>query len=278
MDLEKSLQKFQADISSWKQGDCFLTEKEFPYTFNPNFTKLYTGDPVEGNASTGIVDVEGLVIVSQTCDVIRDVVKRPYLEVAALVKLNKGDFKGVKAGKVSRHLYVPQLEAQQIVANIEMIATVEKLYLMGKDRISGFNTEKEARGFAYALGKKRARFPFPDDFVAVMEPMTSHLKDKELEAVEAKAVERVMEIRVKADPTWEGSKIDVELLFITEVTNQEIIDEIEKYVDERWLPLVRDNGKYVFNYQVKSYDGISAMEYRSSEEYETDHVSGVARR
>lgn len=56
--------------------------------------------------------------------------------------------------------------------------TVEKAVVASWTRTDGCRTDEQRRAFATALSRKRARFAFPDDFVAAARQLQDRLADK----------------------------------------------------------------------------------------------------
>lgn len=88
----------------WRQGDFSLDSGlEFIYlagTTRPHSpvsgrsaTPSGDGEAIEPNATAVADEVRGLVVLSQTCDLVRGCRSRPFVEVAPLVEVT-GDFVG----------------------------------------------------------------------------------------------------------------------------------------------------------------------------------------
>jgi hypothetical protein len=79
-------------LSQWRQGDCALAEHWFAHRFAPEHPIT---PPARELAAAGVdlaeSQVDGLVVLTQTCDIVRRCADRPYIEVAPLVEIDPGD-------------------------------------------------------------------------------------------------------------------------------------------------------------------------------------------
>jgi len=77
-------------LKPWRQGDCVVGEQWFVHRFAP--TEPLTPESVEladGELDLVEVPVRGLVLLSQSCDVVRSAHQSPFLEVAPLVMVSE---------------------------------------------------------------------------------------------------------------------------------------------------------------------------------------------
>jgi hypothetical protein len=97
-----------AALNEWRQGDLALDESWF----------VHVGDPAEpltdASAEAGAEglqaltsEVAGLVVVTQTCDVVRTCLTRPYVEVSPLVPMRADDLLAVQRGRRTALLVHP---------------------------------------------------------------------------------------------------------------------------------------------------------------------------
>ena len=77
-------------------------------------------------------------------------------------------------------------------------------------RMQGMRTDQEARTFAQALARKRARFAFPDDFNCWVKPLSKRFSKKHdsPESPEGAALRSLAEIRVRASPSWDARQVE----------------------------------------------------------------------
>ena len=100
-------------LSTWRQGDCVLGEHWFAQRTVPDIDGVTLQE----------VPVDGLVVLTQTCDVVRDHKDRPALEVSPLVAVNAADLKAIAKGYRPRYAYVAALESRVLVADLDRVMT-----------------------------------------------------------------------------------------------------------------------------------------------------------
>jgi hypothetical protein len=147
-----------AVLTSWRQGDCVVGEQWFVH-------RLALDAPLtEGSfaaAKEGIdlaeCEVHGLVVLSQTCDIVRSCAERPYLEITPLVNVDEPELRAIERGRRPRYAFIPGLRDKELVADLDRVMTVEKAVVASWMRVPGCMTDQEARDLARALARKRTR-------------------------------------------------------------------------------------------------------------------------
>nr|WP_294523765.1 hypothetical protein [uncultured Rhodopila sp.] len=168
-------QAVDAALAAWRQGDIVLGEDLFfvqladlarPITREAAETAKERGSD-EATPDIGAVfsEVAGFVILTQTCDVVRESAERPYLDVAPLVPVSAERLEEVRALRRPASAFVPAAAPHKLVADLDRVMTVEKSVVATWLRTPGWTDDEEIRAFAEALARKAARFAFPDDFV-----------------------------------------------------------------------------------------------------------------
>ena len=166
-------------LQAWRQGDCTLEPQWFVHRINPSLTLTAAGlAAARESAELAEQQVNGLVVVSQTCDIVRACQERPYLEVCPLVRVSDETLHQIERGRKPAYAYLPQLADRQLVADLDRTMTVEKAMILCWNRIPGCASDPEVRSFAQALARKRARFAFPDDFNLWARKLQGRLVDK----------------------------------------------------------------------------------------------------
>ncbi len=168
--------EIEAALRNWRQGDVSLDSGlEFIHLADP--TCPHTATSVEAvatahggatQAAENIVvaeEVKGVVVLTQTCDIVRPWEDRPFVEVAPLVGLDDETVEQVRRLKRPAFAYVPGMAEKGLVADLDRVMTVEKAIVASWTRVSGWRTDTESRMFSRALARQRSRFAFPDDFV-----------------------------------------------------------------------------------------------------------------
>lgn len=85
-------------LAEWRQGDVVLGKQPFVYVADPNraLTPESKAAKSAGHFQAINKEVDGLVVVTQSCDIVRGCKDRPFIEVAPLVKVKEEDLKQIK--------------------------------------------------------------------------------------------------------------------------------------------------------------------------------------
>jgi hypothetical protein len=265
-------------LQDWRQGDCTLDKHWFVHRLNPALaiTKAGLGAAKEG-AELAELEVAGLVVVSQTCDIVRDCRDRPYLEVCPLVGVSDDALHEIERGRRPAYAFVPRLAEQHLAADLDRVMTVEKPAVLNWVRTAGWSSDVEARTFAQALVRKRARFAFPDDFTLWARKLQNRLIDKhDKNTQEGRALRALREIRVQATPSWDSNAVELMFFFIR--SQEDINFEGKEWQEllDAWLKLVPAAGRFTSVYgQVSSLDELTAADYIHSDQLDLDHLSSL---
>jgi hypothetical protein len=209
-------QQVDAALREWCQGDCVLGEQWFVHRFNPQLPLTDASrDALSNEGDLLESEVVGFAVVTQTCDIVRSCVSRPFLEVVPLVEVDSQKLQEVQRGRRPQYAFIPNLAEKCFVADLDRVMTLEKAVVIGCQRIQGCTTDEERRMLGYALARKRSRFAFPDDFTAFAKKLQSRLQEKHDKAsTEGEALRALREIRVRASPFWDASEIKLMFWFI----------------------------------------------------------------
>ena len=198
-------------LQAWRQGDCTLEPQWFVHRINPSLALTPAGSAA-AREGTELAEqrVNGLVVVSQTCDIVRACQERPYLEVSPLVRVSDEALRQIERGRRPAFAFLPQLSDRQLVADLDRTMTVEKAMVLCWSRVPGCASDPEVRAFAQALARKRARFAFPDDFNLWARKLNGRLVDKhDKDSPEGRALRALREIRIQASPSWDAGAVAV---------------------------------------------------------------------
>jgi hypothetical protein len=197
------------------------------------------------------------------------------VEVAPLVEVNANHLAEIQRGYRPQYAYIPGVADQNLVADLDRVMTVEKTVVSRWERKPGCSTDEEVRAFAQAVSRKRARFAFPDDFAEFVNPLQGRIKEKHGKASrEGEALRALIEIRVRAEPSWEAKTIKLLFYFIRNL--REVTFQGRNWNDfrEQWLALVPERGRYIrVDGIVVTHDDITAREYLESDRLDLDHLS-----
>lgn len=236
-----------AAMQSWRQGDVaqvrsFSHFADLRRPVTSASIQLSQSSPESGLSTTRIgTAVEGLVVLTQTCDIRRPSVDRPYVEVCPLISVDSSIAAAAALGERPSFAALPAL-GDRAVADLDRVMTVEKGWLSLASITLGWNQDSEIRKFQAAVARRYQRFAFPDDFTKA----ASKLRDKiisrhgKLTSPEGQLFSIVRQVRVSADPHWSASEVDVTLSFILAANT---LDEIPEEIGDteqltntlRWL-------------------------------------------
>ena len=101
---ETTVTKIDDALQHWRQGDFVLgTELPFLTVIDPAHPLTDEGAAAaSGGNDLAEIDVEGLLVVSQTCDVVRSCATRPYVEVCPLLTATPSQLRQAERGRVPR--------------------------------------------------------------------------------------------------------------------------------------------------------------------------------
>lgn len=272
-----------AATEQWRQGDFFLSDDLFfihladlacPLTSEANQIAAERSEAgesleVEGIAST----VCGYVVITQTCDIVRNCETRSYIELSPLVEVTPSVLKETRLLRRPALAFIPGASNENLVADLDRIITIEKSILRSYARISGCNDDSERRAFADALARHRTRPAFPDDFNKCMGPLRDHLKKiHRYEDAEGLLIQSIGEIRVSASPNWDTDKIEILVWFILLDQVAPPTRDISQYID-KWLSLFGTSEKYSLEAVVCRLEEMKASEYVGSDRLDLDQLS-----
>jgi hypothetical protein len=244
------------------------------------------GDVVEGlidfvkksidPAGDGLVDEtvrkRGAVIITQTCDIVRDVDKVPHIQVAPLVELPEGEARSARRGERPTYVHVPGY-GKSAFADLDLIMTVAKPALARFGRVRGCRNEDERFRFGQGVARRWGRFAFPNDVVDALRPLRTRLDKKADKGTpEGEAIRLLDSVFVSVDPDWEKEDGAVTLHFVVpdDVAESEIRDMRKQA--ESWMELV-PKGLRAFDASVERLSEVSATEYLAWQRLDYDFVS-----
>ena len=225
--------RIDAALRPWRQGDIALVERWFVHVGDPARPLTWAAaETTEAGPQALMSEVAGLIVVTQTCDVVRSCVERPFVEVCPLVEVSEEHLHDVRRARCPAYAFVPALADRRLVADLDRVMAVEKSIVADWKRTPGWAVDGEARGFAQALARKRVRFAFPDDFTALTRKLQGRMVEKhERNSDEGRALRALREIRVQASPSWHSSAVTLMFWFVRH-------EEDTDFEGKSWAPLV----------------------------------------
>jgi hypothetical protein len=181
---------------------------------------------------------DGVVILSQTCDVVLP--DRLTIVAAPLVRLSGDVLKQATRGGRPRYVAVPAAGADAF-ADLDIIGTLDKSILADTPVITGVGAaDADIRRFGQRVARRFGRFPFPDEVVPWLTPLTDVVTGKYGKVTgEALALEQVVELRVEATGGWAAPPYALTLVTIVRAGTLPELEEKDQ-IDlpsslQRWL-------------------------------------------
>ena len=270
----------------WRQGDVSL-DAGLEFVHFANLSRPHSpasaqvaealandGEAIEAGATAVLEEVRGVVILSQTCDIIRGCRDRPFVEVAPLIEVPEQWVEEIRRLKRPAFAYVPTTVGDRLVADLDRTMTVEKALIAGWTRIPGWETDDALRDFARALARKRSRFAFPDDFIAAARNLQEHLIDKHNRQTDEGAHLRALrEIRVRAAPSWDDDEVQLSWWFIKEADPVDVQVDWPRFLDQ-WLALFDQTGRFRLDPPIACrLEDMTARDYVESDHLDLDRLT-----
>jgi hypothetical protein len=267
-------------LAAWRQGDVAFPD-EFVFLHLADLRQPLTEEAkelaaeldrgVHGVAST----VDGVVVVSQTCDIVRACADRHFIEVCPLVALDEALLEDVKKRRRPAYAWIPLISADNaLVADLDRVMTVEKAVVAKWARVPGWSTDEEARAFALALARKRARVAFPADFNHAVHAFHRRIREKNAKnSLEGRMLRSLREIRVRAAPSWDAPIAKIFLWFIKSEDPANLQGDWDAQL-ETWMRLIDWGGRFECDgFQACDLRDLTAEDYIESDQLDLDHLS-----
>ena len=281
-------QEINEALQVWRQGDLSLDAGlEFvhladlrrphsPASVQVAESVADDGEAIESDATVVVDKVPGLVMRTQTCDVLRGCRNRPFVEVAPLIEVPELWVKEIRRLKRPAFAYVSTTASKRLVADLDRTMTVEKAVVAGWARTPGWRSDEELRNFALALARKRSRFAFPDDFVAAAGNLQSHLAGRHNRQNEEGAHLRALrEIRVRAAPSWEDREVQLTWWFIKDADPLGVQADWSTFVNN-WLARFDRTGRFRPEPPIACrLEDMTARDYLESDHLDLDRLSAA---
>lgn len=180
----------------------------------------------------------GVVIISQTCDLIRD--DRPLVHVAKRAQLTSSAKALASSGKMPRYIALPAIGDNEF-ADLDHLYSLHKNLLASQERIASVRDATESAKFGQGVGRYFSRFAFPNEIHEFFSPLARHIHSKagSHESPEGRLINRVVQLRLQSLSGWETPPYDLQLIVIVDSTALPMIpdDELPEFDEElhSWL-------------------------------------------
>jgi hypothetical protein len=268
--------RIDAALRQWRQGDVALDAQWFVHVADPRQPLTRMASAEDGDGPQALTyPVEGLVLVTQTCDVVRSCVERPYAEFSPIVEVPGEVLHDIERARRPAYAYVPALADRRLAADIDRVMTVEKSIVSTWTRTSGWSTDAESREFARALARKRVRFAFPDDFTDFAKKLYRRVTDKhDRNTEEGRGLRALHEIRIQAEPSWHAHAVELTFWFVRKNDGPSFEGKSWDTLLDAWLKLMPVDGRYkAVRGSVVLLEDLTAADYVGSDRLDLDHLS-----
>ena len=272
-----------AALAKRRQGDFFVAENLF-FIHLADLTQPLSAESLEiasERVSAGeSLEVEGVasavpgyVVVTQTCDLVRDCKKRSLVELCPLVEVEETVLNEIRLLRRPAFAFIPGGAEKRLVADLDRIITVEKAVLRHCDFVCGCRDDPERRAFSDALARHRNRPALPTDFNECMGAIKDHLKKiHRSNDAEGLLIRSIGEIRVTASPSWAAEKPHIFFWFFLRADEAPPTTDLSQYIDN-WLALFSPSAKYDVEGVVCRLEEMKASEYVGSDRMDLDQLS-----
>lgn len=262
--------KLLAILDQWKQGDyTFDFQSYFIFSdLNAPCTELSRNTPAEGQSGVLLTgECVGVMMLSQTCDIIKSPDIEPYVEVCAIFQTDEEGLKDVKKWGKPLKVNIPTLEEGFLIADLSRVMTIEKGALLNWKRHEGFPDDNARKNLSRMLERKVGRFAFPDTINPWVTKLKRRLRDKiDKDSPEGNCIRGINQLRLRARPSWDQKPRIVDFIFLLE---SDVTDDQRKSmlpIIETFMDMVVDDAEYQKgDVDVKHFSEISAADYLGSE-------------
>lgn len=276
-DFHEVYSRVDEAVSHWRQGDCLPADEWFVHRFDSDAPlTLESRDVASEGGHLCESSVRGLMVATQTCDIVRPSSARPFVEVVPLVEVGADHLAEIRRGRRPRYAYVPGMADECLVADLDRAMTVEKAIIALWERRPGCDSDEDRRLLARALTRNRCRVAFPDDFTRLVAGLRGRIVEKHnRRSSQGEALRSLREIRVRAAPSWRAPEVELLFLFIPDDAQLAPGGQPDwPWMLDRWLALVPVAGRFVrVDGMVASLDDLSARDYIESDILDLDHLS-----
>ena len=208
-------------LKHWRQGDFALDVGGFLFAYPAKSGSKFVAREITEN-------IVGLIVVSQSCDIVRRTGGRDYLAVCPLVKVPEEELSAIQKG---RRPYFTDVENadRTVVADLRRVMSVHKDIVQTWERQAGFKNEDGHRRFAAALERKFGQFAFPDEFDEAIKKFRERVWERHNrpQSEPGKVYRSLVEIRFRAEPRWSSDERTITAIAVMhERDNCEVAREV----------------------------------------------------
>lgn len=254
-------------LDEWRQGDLALAPFELPAIAAE-----------DGETVWQAVDAaHGVMVISQSCDIVRSIENRPFVQVAALVRATDAEIGRSIRRETPSRIHLEAIADQGLLVDLDVTATVHKSVVQTWARTPGCRTDDERRRVAAALARYRQRFAFPDDFNALVSPVRRWIESKRSkQSPLGNFVRAIQEVRVLCN-SWDEPSILTFYAFVNEMPEKQELDEWNTATNALRDKVAAERGRYPdADFIIVRYRDISAAEYLATDRLDWEGLSDAS--
>lgn len=196
-------------LLQWRQGDYALDVGGFLFA-----DVAENGGAFDAREADD--EVAGLVVISQTCDIIRLTDDKRFVAVSPLVRRESKHWKEIANGRFPSLTTLEHPPAEGMFVDLARIMSVSKPLMAAWERREGFTATERAIRFAAAIERKMGRFAFPDDFDKATKPFQERVRERHNrpDSPVGKIYRSIDQFRFFATPHWEADAVEVTMLAV----------------------------------------------------------------
>jgi len=213
-------------LTAWQQGDFTLECREFLFCTSP-FEDEDQGTPFSADVE---IEHQGVCVISQTCDIVRNPEKISYVTVCPLVKLSAAHMSGVQKGEVPRYGMLVGAP-DNVVVDFTRAMSVKKELLVEWAHQRGCPEETDLQNFARTLERFFGRFGFPDAFNMSMDTFRIAVNKRygKPNSDFGKSIRSVSEFRVYPHTSWDNlDAVPITILAILKDPDGREVEDVGK--------------------------------------------------
>ncbi len=285
---EAERKRINKAMQDWRQGDIVLGDDleavhmaDLSLAHSPQSRDCVRELLLQGRvAEPGTVpvlddNVHGMVMLSHSCEIVRDCVNRPFVVLAPLVPVSKEWMREIRLRRRLRYIFVPATEGELLVGDLEKSTIYEKASVAGWKRTPGWKDDLEGKVFADTLAHKFSRVAFPDDFLQACSAMSDHItSEHKKDSAEGAMLRKLDEILVCPRPSWDSEKVSLDWWFVIGESVKEVdADKWTRHLNT-WVSLFDCSGRYRLGKKTAcKHTQFTADDYRKSFRLDFDSLS-----
>ncbi len=237
-DTSQEADQVAEKLRHWRQGDYACDVGGFLFAEVAEESGSF-------DARESTDQLAGLVVISQTCDIVRLTDDKQFVSVCPLMVPTNRSEKEIAAGYFPSLTVLEHPPASGMYVDLGRIMSVSKRLLASWERRDGFTSQDRAIRFAGAIERKMGRFAFPDDFDLATKPFQKRVRERHNKADSpvGRIYRSLDQLRFLAFPDWDAEAVEVTLIGVLApdsnrpATEQEINAELAQVCTSvQWPP------------------------------------------